>query len=64
MSLPESAGEYVLDAGKLSPPAAVTTMAAAGISLQDWVAILTIIYTVLMIAHLIYKFIRERKDSR
>ncbi|WP_448500707.1 hypothetical protein [Sphingomonas sp.] len=58
-----SVGEYVLDAGKLAPPAAVTTAATAGYSLQDWVAIVTILYTVLMTLHLIYKFFKERNDG-
>lgn len=63
MSLPSNAGEYVFDAGKLMPSAAATTAAASGYTLNDWVAILTIVYTALMIAHLFYKFIRERRNG-
>jgi len=51
--------EYVVSAGKLAPPTVVTGVTAVGVSLQDWAYIVTIIYTVLMASHLIYKWIKE-----
>lgn len=55
-----STGEYIAVATKASPPLAVSAVTSAGIGLQEWVYIVTIIYTVLMIANLVYKFIRDR----
>jgi hypothetical protein len=57
---PEGAGEYVGAAGKAVPPIAVSTAAIAGLSLQDWVLIATLAYTLLQIALLIRKFLREQ----
>lgn len=56
-----NAGEYLVGAGKLAPPAVVTSVASAGYSLQDWVLIATLIYTVLQTAVLLYKFYHNRK---
>lgn len=55
--------EYVMEATKASPPVAVTGLTIAGASLQDWVLILTAIYTVIQIALLIRKFFKERRDG-
>lgn len=60
MSLPSNANEYVVGAGKLTPSVAATGITAVGVSLQDWVYIVTIVYTILMTAHLIYKWHKER----
>jgi hypothetical protein len=55
-----SAGEYLVGASKLTPSVSAAGLTAAGVSLQDWVYIVTLIYTVLMTAHLIYKWNKER----
>lgn len=60
MSLSDTATEYVVAAGRASPPLAVTGAAAAGWGLQDWVLIATLIYTVLQIAVLVRKYVKER----
>lgn len=60
MSLTETSGEYIVAAGKASPPLAVTGMGAAGYGLQEWVLIATLVYTVLQIAVLIRKYVKER----
>jgi hypothetical protein len=39
---------------KLAPPATVAGITFSGVSLQDWVLYLTIIYTLLMIGHKIW----------
>ncbi len=43
-------------AGKLTPSIGVAGVTLAGVNLQDWVLILTIIYTVLMIGEKLYKW--------
>ena len=55
------AGELAGAAGKAAPPLAVSGAAIAGLSLQDWMYATTIAYTVLLIAHLIWKFCRDRR---
>lgn len=57
---PEGASEYAGAVGKAAPPIAVSTAAIAGLSLQDWVLVATLAYTLLQIALLIRKFIREQ----
>ena len=44
-------------AAKLSPPASVVMASAAGWNLQDWVWGATLLYTVLMIAKLIWDWV-------
>lgn len=61
MSLAIDSGEYIAAAGKASPPLAVSGVMAVGLSLQDWVLIATLVYTVLQTAVLIHKFIKGRK---
>jgi uncharacterized membrane protein len=39
---------------KLAPPVTVAGFTLNGISLQDWVLYLTVIYTLLMIAHKVW----------
>lgn len=60
MSLSDASGEYVVAVGKASPPLAVTSVAAAGWTLSDYVLIATLIYTLLQIALLIRKYVKER----
>lgn len=50
-----------LEAVKSAPPVVVTGAAIAGMSLSDWVTVLTGIYVLLQIALLLYKFVRERR---
>ena len=50
-----------LEAVKSAPPVVVTGTAIAGMSLSDWVTVLTGIYVLLQIAVLLYKFVRERR---
>lgn len=56
----QGASEYAGAVGKAAPPIAVSTAAIAGLSLQDWVLIATLAYTLLQIALLIRKFFREK----
>lgn len=50
-------------AGKAAPPIAVSAAAADGVTLQDWVLIMTLVYTVLQIAWLIYKAWRNHRPG-
>lgn len=50
---------------KASPPITVAAATMAGMSLQDWVYVLTIIYTLLLIAqHIWTKWIRPWREAR
>ncbi|SKB61995.1 hypothetical protein [Sphingopyxis flava] len=55
--------EYASAATKSALPVGVSGAAALGFSLQDWVFIVTIIYTVLQIGVLIYKFFKKKSDD-
>ena len=55
--------EYASAAGKASLPVGVSGAAALGFSLQDWVFIVTIIYTVLQIGLLIHKFLKKDEEE-
>ena len=52
--------EYVRAVGKASPPIAVAGVTIAGMSLQEWVLVSTLIYTILQTALLIRKYFKER----
>ena len=47
--------EVTKEAAQMTPPVAVTATAIMGFSLQEWVYIATIIYTVIQIARLFPK---------
>ena len=52
--------ELAHEAAKAAPPAAVAGIHYfLGISLNDWVLLTTLCYTVLLGAHLIWKWIRD-----
>ena len=55
--------EYAAAVYKITPGVAVTTATIAGVTLQEWVLIATLIYTVLQTALLIKKWWRERADE-
>lgn len=56
--LPDAAQSAAI---KSIPPVAVGGLSAAGVSLEDWVLIVTLFYLALQIAYLVYKFVRERR---
>lgn len=64
MSLSTTSGEYVVAAGKASPPLAITGLGVAGLELEAWVLLATLIYTVLQIALLIHKFFKDRSADK
>jgi len=60
----QTAAEYAVEAIKSAPPVAVAGFSIVGLSLQDWVYVATLVYTVLQVALLIRKFIKERNNGR
>lgn len=54
-------GEAFSASAKAMPPVAVSSFTAAGMTLEQWVLVATLIYTVLQAAHLVYKFVRDRR---
>lgn len=60
-------GEVVTAGAKLAPPAVVTTASVAGITLENWVYLVTIVYVVLQIAFLLYRWgsiLMEKENSK
>lgn len=55
--------EYAAAAYKITPAVSVATATVAGVTLQEWVLIATLIYTVLQTALLIRKWWKERADE-
>lgn len=45
--------EVFVESAKLSPPVAVTGLTFAGVSLQDWVLVATLVYTIFSLFFLI-----------
>jgi hypothetical protein len=54
--------ELAAEAVKATPPLTVAGLAFAGVSLQDWVLLLTVVYLILQIAFLVYDKLLKNKD--
>lgn len=65
MTSTNGAGELLLGATKTAPPAAVSALTLAGVSLSEWVLILTAVYTALQLGWFIYEKITHlrRRDG-
>lgn len=50
-------------AAKSGPPVAVTALSVAGVGLQDWVLIVTLVYVVLQSAYLLWKWARDLRTK-
>jgi hypothetical protein len=62
-----SAAELAGEAAKVTPPAVVTGLTLFGVGLQDWVYLLTAIYTLLLIVKFVWTnwlkpIVRPRKE--
>lgn len=59
--------EVTLEAARAAPPLSVVGLSLMGVSLQDWVLIITLIYTVLSLIFLIrdkvYRPWRNKDDN-
>lgn len=51
--------EALLEGAKASPPVTVAGLVLGGVSLQDWVLLAALAYTVLQAGYLIWKWRRE-----
>lgn len=54
--------DLAVEAAKAAPPVTVVGMTLGGVSLQEWVLILTAVYTVLQIGFLLRDKLLKRKD--
>lgn len=59
----QSHNDIAVEAVKAAPPVTVVGMTLGGVSLQEWVLILTAVYTVLQIGFLIRDKVFRRKDK-
>jgi len=59
-----TAHETSIAAAKASFPTGVVLMTLGGIALQDWVFILTLIYLVVQIGHLIWRWVRDVREEK
>lgn len=62
--LENNGGEYAMAAAKSAPPVAVIAANTAGLSLEQWVFIATLIYLALQSIYLLYKFGRDISEAR
>lgn len=52
-------GEVAMDVAKVSPPVAATTWTVSGHALNEWLVLVTIVYTLLMIVHELWTWNRR-----
>ena len=65
VDLVQHAGEGVsMSVVKLTPPVAVSSMAVLGFHVQDWLVLLTILYTLLQIVLLLPKLVAMLRNCR
>jgi hypothetical protein len=56
-------GDLFAAAGKSAPPVAVAGMTVAGVGLQDWVLIATLLWLGAQLAYLAWKWVRESRSA-
>jgi hypothetical protein len=56
--------EHITDAIRVAPPVGVVATTLAGLPLQEWVYILTAVYTILQIGISVWTFIKKNRDGR
>lgn len=49
---------------KLTPPVSASVLVVSGHTLQEWLVLLTIIYTLLMLLHQLWKMHRDWSEAR
>ncbi|WP_370189231.1 hypothetical protein [Qipengyuania sp.] len=62
--LEHNSSEYATAAAKSAPPVAVLAADTAGLTLEQWVFIATLIYLALQSIYLLYKFGRDLRAAR
>lgn len=63
-SVSSNSGEYLGAIGKASPALAVSAAGIAGMPLETWVIVLTLVYLGLQIAYLVWKWARDLRRDR
>lgn len=63
MGLIQSGNEIAGPIVKAAPPVTVSGMGLAGVTLNEWVLLATLIYTVVQTLIALYKFFRKDKDG-
>jgi hypothetical protein len=62
---PEQKSDVITEAAKAAPPIAITTaVTVGGITINEWVAIATLIYIVLQSGWLVWKWYHAIKDKK
>lgn len=61
---PEHASEAAMAVLKVTPPVSASVWVVSGHTLQEWLVLLTIIYTVLMLIHQLWKMQRDWREAR
>lgn len=55
--------EVLTEALKSAPPVSIVGATVAGVSLEEWVLVLTALYTLLQLAYFLRKRYKEYKDG-
>lgn len=58
-----STQDVVKSAAEATPPVVVAALHLGGVSLPDWVALLTAVYVVLQIGHLLWRWTRAARRN-
>jgi len=62
---PEQKSDVIVEAAKAAPPVVITTaVTAGGLTLNEWVAIATLLYIVLQSGWLVWKWFHAIKDKK
>jgi uncharacterized membrane protein len=61
---PEQKSDVLTEAVKAAPPIAITTAAVGGLTLNEWVALATLLYIVLQSGWLVWKWYHAIKDKK
>ena len=61
---PEQKSDVITEAAKAAPPIAITAVTVGGITINEWVAIATLIYIVLQSGWLVWKWYHAIKDKK
>ena len=62
---PEQKSDVLVEAAKAAPPVAITTaVTVGGLTLNEWVAVATLLYIVLQSGWLVWKWFHAIKDKK
>ena len=60
----EHSVEVAMATAKLTPPITVTGMTLVGYTLQDWVLLATLVYTILQICITVHRLYKEHRGNK